>query len=314
MKRITLPFGFLASAGGAALVAALLLRQPVALALPGPPDSPPGRDLRPAPNAIAGAKADQPGNSNSRGGKPGGGGGSGATGWRDDFTGTSLDTSRWTNAEEQAPGYIPGNHRGFYDPDNVSVQNGYLVIRLTQQDGLVDGVSGVVSLGGLVYTEETFGYGTYQWRVRMSSTSASPDGAGSSVSGSVSAGFNYINNSETEIDFEFSGHLPGWLWMVNWRNTDPATGPFESQETYSSAPISDITSAFHTYKFVWERKRVRFYVDNVFQTSHVHNVPTAPAHFMINHWGTNNPFWGGQATLGTTRYYYVDWASYTPPQ
>ena len=57
-----------------------------------------------------------------------------------------------------------------------------------------------------------------------------------------------------------------------------------------------------------------FYIDDVFQTSHVTNIPRAPAHFMINHWGTNNPFWGGEATVGPTRYYYVDWASYTPPQ
>jgi endo-1,3-1,4-beta-glycanase ExoK len=314
MKRFILLLRFLAGAGGATLAAVLLLPQTVAVALPGPPDSPLGRDLRPAPNTSASSKTDQPANSNSRGGKPGGGGGggSGATGWQDDFSGTSLDTSRWTNAEERAPGYIPGNHQGYYEPSNVSVQNGYLVIRLTQFNGPVDGLDGVVSLGGLVYTDETFRYGTYQWRARMSSTSASPGGTGSPVSGSVSAGFNYINNSETEIDFEFSGHLPGWLWMVNWHNTNPSTGPFESQQTYSSIPLSDITSAFHTYKFVWERRKITFYVDDVYVTDHVTNVPRAPARFMINHWGTNNPFWGGPATLGTTRFYYVDWASYTP--
>ena len=313
MKRITLPFGFLASAGGAALVAALLLRQPVALALPGPPDSPPGRDLRPAPNASASAKADQPGNSSSRG-RPGGGGSSGATGWRDDFAGRSLDKTRWIIADERAPGYLPGNHVGYYEPAQVSLQNGYLGIRLTQLNGLVDNVAGVVSHGGLVYSKRTYGYGTYEWRARMSSTSASPEGQGSPVSGSVSAGFNYINNSQTEIDFEFSGHLSGWLWMVNWRNTDPATGPFESQETYSSTPISDVTSVFHTYRFVWEQRKVTFYVDDLYVTDHVTNIPDAPAYFMINHWGTNNLGWGGEATVGTTRYYYVDWASYTPPQ
>ena len=243
MKRFTLPLRFLASAGGTALVAVLLLRQTAAVALPGPPDSPPGRDLRPSPNVSANSKVSQSGKGNGPRGKPKN------RGWRDDFTGTSLDASRWTNAEEQAPGYIPGNHRGFYDPNNVSVQNGYLVIRLTQQTALVDGVSGVESLGGLVYTEDTFRYGTYEWRVRMSSTSASPTGQGSPVSGSVSAGFNYINNSETEVDFEFSGHLPGWLWMVNWRNTNPSTGPFESQQIFSSTPVPDITDDFHTYKF-----------------------------------------------------------------
>lgn len=314
MRRFTLPFRFLAGAGGLALVMAVvagfLLRQTPAIALPGPPDLPPGLDLRPSPNVSSSSKANKPGNGNGHSG--GGGGSTGSTGWRDDFTGRSIDRSRWTVANEQAPGYIPEKHIGFYDPGNVSVANGYLVIRLTQQDALVDGVPGVESFGGLVYTGETFGYGTYQWHARMSSTSTTPTGAGSPVPGSVSAGFNYINNSETEIDFEFSGHLPGWLWMTNWHNPNPSTGPFESQEDYSSVPLADVTSAFHTYKFVWERRKVTFYVDDIFQTSHVENVPRSPAHFMINHWGTDNLYWGGEATVGATRYFYVDWASFTP--
>ena len=33
---------------------------------------------------------------------------------------------------------------------------------------------------------------------------------------------------------------------------------------------------------------------------------------MINHWGTNSDNWGGTATVGTTRYAYFDWVSYTP--
>lgn len=311
MKRLTLPLRFLASAGGAALAAVLLLRQPAAVALPGPPDSPPGRDLRPSPNVSASSKTNQPGSGKGNGGKPGGGG---STAWRDDFNGTSLDQTRWITANEQAPGYLPGNHIGYYDPTHVSVQNGYLVIRLTQQNGSVDGVPGVVSLGGLVYSKNTYSYGTYEWRTQMSTTSLTPGGQGSALSGSVSAGFNYINNSETEIDFELSGHQPGWLWMTNWYNTRPRTGPFESQETYSSASVPTISSAFHTYRFVWEPGKVTFFIDGVYATDHVTNVPTTPAYFMINHWGTNNPYWGGLATLGTTRYYYVDWASYTPPQ
>jgi endo-1,3-1,4-beta-glycanase ExoK len=311
MKRFS-PVRFLAGAGGAALVAMLLLQQPAAVALPGRPDSPPGLDLRPSPNVSASSKTNQAGSGKGHGGKPGGGGGSAA--WRDDFNGTSVDQTRWIIADEQAPGYIPGNHIGYYDPTHVSVQNGYLVIRLTQQTGSVDGVAGVISQGGLVYSKNTYGYGTYEWRTQMSTTSTSPGVQGSAVSGSVSAGFNYINNSQTEVDFEFSGHLPGWLWMTNWYNTHPKSGPFESQETYSNASVPDISSAFHTYKFVWEPGKVTFSIDDVYATDHVTNVPDAPAYFMINHWGTNNANWGGLATVGPTRYYYVDWASYTPPQ
>ena len=35
---------------------------------------------------------------------------------------------------------------------------------------------------------------------------------------------------------------------------------------------------------------------------------------MINHWGTNSDGWGGPATPGVSRYFYVDSVSYTPLQ
>lgn len=298
-----LPFRYLAGAA-VTLVAAFLLRQTVALALPGPPDTPPGLDLRPSPNVSASSNSNKPDNGRG-GGKPGR---DVPTAWRDDFGGSSVDLSHWVIADERAPGYIPENHLGWYDPSHVSVQNGNLLIILTQQTGPVDGTQGVLSLGGLIYSKNTYGYGTYEWRTRMSA-----DAQNNPVSGSVSAGFNYINNSETEIDFEFSGHDPGYLWMVNWHNTRPRRGPFESQRDFSTVSVPDISTAYHTYKFVWEPGKVTYYVDDVPITNHVNNVPDAPAYFMINHWGTNNPFWGGEATTGVTRYYYVDWASYTPP-
>ena len=261
---------------------------------------------RPSPNINSNSDVRVRGSGNRRGGKPT------VTAWQDDFNGTALDTTRWINANEQAPGYLPGKHIGYYDPTHLRVLNGYLVISLTQENGTVDGLPGAISRGGLIYTKNTYGYGTYEWRVRMSSTATSPTGAGSPVSGSVSAGFNYINNSQTEIDFEFSAHQPGWLWMVNWYNTKPATGPYDSQHTYSMASVPDLTSAFHTYKFVWQSGKITYSINDLFQTSHVTDVPTAPAYFMINHWGTNNPWWGGAATVGTTRYFYIDWARYTP--
>ena len=171
---------------------------------------------------------------------------------------------------------------------------------------------GVIPKGGIVYTKGTYGYGTYEWRMRMSSTAVTPLEPGSPISGSVSAGFSYVNNSQTEIDFELGGHLPGWLYMTNWHNKNPRTGPSDRQETYTAASLPDISEKFHTYKFVWEKGKITFYVDDVFQTSHVTNIPSAPAYFMINHWGTNNLWWGGLATVGSSRYFYIDWVQYTP--
>ena len=240
------------------------------------------------------------------------GAGKPTSGWTDDFT-KGIDTRFWVIANGSAPGYIPNLHKGFYQPNDISVANGIVTMRLTQEYGTVDAnPSGVISRGALLFSKKTYGYGTYQWRMRMSSTAASPTAAGTPVSGSVSAGFNYVNNSQTEIDFEFSALDLTTLWLVNWLNPTPSSGPTEYNETYTALTPFDSTSAFHTYTFVWQPGQITYYIDNNVQGTHISNVPKAPAYFMINHWGTHSDNWGGPATVGTTRYAYIDWASYTP--
>lgn len=235
--------------------------------------------------------------------------------WQDDFNGTSLDPGRWVVVSGNAPGYIANNHRGFFQPDRVSVANGYLVLKLTQEYGTVDGnSSGSISRGGAIYSKATYGYGTYEWHMRMSSTATAYNGGGIPVSGSISAGFNYVNDSQTEIDFEFAGNFPNRVYMVNWKNSDPSRDPAPTDSTYSIADVTGISDVFHTFKYVWERGRISYYVDGVLKATHTTNVPTAAAYFMINHWGANSPSFGGLATPGVTRCFYVDWVRYTPPR
>lgn len=237
------------------------------------------------------------------------------TAFQDNFDGNKVDGTRWVVANGSAPGRIVGSHIGYYQPDRVSVSGGYLHIRLTQEGGIVDGVSGVISRGGLVYTKQTCGYGTYIWNVRMSSTQANPtDYSGFPVPGSVSAGFNYVNNSQTEIDYEFSAKDPDTLWMVTWLNTNPQRDPTSQDETYFGLQPFDSTSGFHEYKYVWVPGKITYYIDGEPQAEHTTDVPSAPAYFMINHWGTNGPGWGGYATIGVTRYYHIDSVSYSPLQ
>jgi beta-glucanase (GH16 family) len=170
-----------------------------------------------------------------------------SSGWEDDFNSGRLDKRRWNISSGWAPGYRPNNHVGYYEPENMNLQNGYLVLRLWQEPGEVDGNrEGAISHGAHVTTKQKYGYGTYEWRMRMSSTATSPSGEGVPVSGSVSAGFLYVNNSQTEIEFEFGGPLPETLYMVNWHNPDPSTGPFDDQVTFStpsSFPDSTATSS-----------------------------------------------------------------------
>jgi len=233
--------------------------------------------------------------------------------WSDDFTGTAVNPNLWVIASGQAPGYVPGIHIGYYVPANVSVSNGWLTLTLDQVAGTVDGKLGVISSGALIYSVAKCGYGTYEWTMRMSSTATSPTVTGFPVSGSVSAGFNYVNNSQTEIDFEFSALTSDRLWMVNWLNTRPRTAPTADEETATSLASFFPYNGVHTYRFVWAPDIITYYVDGVQRGApHTTNVPSTAAYIMINYWGTNSSGWGGPATLNAPRYFYIDRFSYTP--
>ncbi len=233
--------------------------------------------------------------------------------WQDNFNTGHLDTTRWVVANGRAPGYVPDQHIGYYVPGNVSLSSGLLTLTLTQTTGTVDtNNSGTISYGALLYTKSACGYGTYEWTMRMSSTAVCSTCAGQPTSGSVSAGFLYVNNSQTEIDFEFSGSMPSTLWLVNWLNPNPQIDPPASAETSTGLSPFDSTSGFHNYKFVWSPGKISYYIDGQWKADHTTNVPTAPAYFMINHWGADSLAWGGTATVGVQRSFYVTRASYTP--
>jgi beta-glucanase (GH16 family) len=247
--------------------------------------------------------------------KGGGNSGGSCSAWSDTFSSGKLDGSRWVIASGGAPGTNATN-TGYYETGNVQVSPGVLRIALTQVAGTASGT--FLSYGGLVRTKQACGYGTYQWTMKMSSTALCAGSActGQAVSGSVSAGFLYVNNSQTEIDFEFQAPAPTAVYLVNWLNLNPSVDPTESEETvdaYSSAsPAFNPLDGQHTYKFVWTAGKISYYVDGTWVVDHTTNVPTAPAYFMINHWGTDNPNWGGPATTGVTRYMYVTQTSYSP--
>lgn len=162
-----------------------------------------------------------------------------------------------------------------------------------------------VSTGAELQSVKTYGFGTYTVVMRQSSTASTATATGSVVeSGSDSAFFLFINNSQTEIDIEFCGNTPGNIWLTNWdtlnakTNTEPA--------------VANLASGFHTYTVVWTSTSITWSIDGVVVATHTTNIPQTPAYIMINFWGTNSSDWGGVATPGVTRYFYVKSVSFTP--
>jgi len=218
--------------------------------------------------------------------------------FRETFSGGTLDQTKWFIDTGQAPGNIDGVNHGTLSAEHVDLSTGMLRLKLTQK------VSGTLatSTGAEIRSKRLFGYGTYVWVARAASTSATPRGAGSAVSGTVFDVFNFINDSETEIDFEYQGQSPATLEMTNYSTVS------HSQST--STPVPGADSSFHEYKFVWNAAKIEFYVDGTLVSTHMEHIPSAPAAVLINLWGTNSTSFGGLATHGATSYLYVSSFSY----
>ena len=221
-----------------------------------------------------------------------GSGSSGGGGGTPTVTGPSTFTFSgytWETHSGSAPpaGNANGNV-GTFDPMNVSVGS-ELVLSLTQtQNG-----SQVLSSGSEVMTQQKFSYGTFEFTSRVAGV----------YSGSITTGFLYAPNSETEIDMEQVGNKTDAVDCTNWRGVSN----FQDTQVFGFDQGNS-----HDFKIVWQPGFVDWYVDGQLVVHHTQAVPSVSAPFLFSAWGTNKSTWGGMATIGPTRYMYVSSFRYTP--
>lgn len=197
----------------------------------------------------------------------------------DFFDQGSLDTSKWVPSNWGAPG------GGTFKPANIDFPFGMMRMKVSQSP----------SVGAEICSKNLYGFGSYEWVFRPSSTAQKPDDPGQTVSGQISSGFTYVDNSVTELDFEVEGDNPNVMQFTTWK------GDKTSQN--SSAHMDG--SKFHRFRIEWDFGRVEYIIDDVLLATHTENVPTEPAQILFNHWGTNSQGWGGLATPGVDRWMHV---------
>lgn len=226
----------------------------------------------------------------------------------DNFREGKLDISKWNVAQWRAADSRPGLNDGQYVPETLDFSQGMLRIAVTQERG-PNGI--VLSRGGAIQSKQKFQYGTFEVVMRQTSTSPTPDGAGKTLSGAVSSTFLYNKNSESEIDIEYLGDKFA-MFATNWHNQNPTTPPTGACKHTDQTLPRHLGEGFHDYKLVWTPKYVEWFIDGKSVAKHTDHVPSAPAAIIIQHRGTNSPLWGGDATVGVTRYTFIKSVSYTP--
>jgi len=221
--------------------------------------------------------------------------------FQDTFDEGVLNTSKWVVSTYKSNNYAGGGSNVTFSGANVDLSGGNLRMELTQP-------TADTSTGAEITTKLRFGYGTYEFSMRAGSTSPTSSGSGTTESGQISSTF-IIHNppptyaSITEIDAPeiegLSARNDKIEWTV-WKN-GTATDPTPEYKV-----LLNPEDAFHTYKFVWSATSIKFYIDGVLKSTCTSGIPTIAAVIDINFYGTNDTKWGGLATVGVTRYMYVN--------
>ncbi len=221
--------------------------------------------------------------------------------FQDNFSEGVLNTSKWVVSNYENNNYAGGGSNVTFSPKNIDLSGGSLRMELTQP-------TAATSTGAEITTKLSFGYGTYEFSMRAGSTSPTSSGTGRTESGQISSTF-IIHNppptyaSITEVDAPeiegLSARNDDIEWTV-WKNST-ATDPTPEYNV-----LLNPEDAFHRYKFVWSATSIKFYIDGVLKSTCTSGIPTVAAVIDINFYGTNDTKWGGLATVGVTRYMYVN--------
>lgn len=222
----------------------------------------------------------------------------------DTFNEGTLDTTKWQVNAFTQPNYAGAGSTVTSQADHCDLTTGVLRSRLDQP-------TASTSTSCELQSKTAFGYGTYVWSLRASTTSATPTGTGTTASGSISTGFIIDGGTSiTEIDSpEIEGQFPNQIEFTNWKN-GANTGALLVNAAFNPQ------DAFHTYGFTWSPGQVQYFIDGVLVGTHTDaDVPngSTPGFILISHYGTNSTGFGGLATVGVTRYQYCNLFAYTPP-
>lgn len=174
-----------------------------------------------------------------------------------------------------------------FAPENVSVDNGVLVLKLSASP------QGVKPVCGEIYSKRNnFLYGSYRASIKIS------NGAGGVV-----GWFVYKDEPDLhEVDIEF---LTRKADEIHFTLHHISTSVDYQKKAISFDPAAD----FHEYRYDWYPDKVEFYIDSQLQATLTNQVPDAACMIMLNHWSGNIANWGGPAPTQDI-YMYVDYMHY----
>lgn len=166
------------------------------------------------------------------------------------------------------------------ETDNVFVEDGYLKIRLPENE----------LEGGELQSVEGFGYGIYEIRMKLPLAESS-----------ITGFFMYLSpDFYYEIDMELFNDPSGTLLLTTYAEGEVSN----SEENLLGI---DATKEFHNYRFEYSETKVSFYVDDQFIEEFDSGIPKGEMPLMVNCW---YPEWRGLNSVADDQELTIDWIKY----
>jgi beta-glucanase (GH16 family) len=199
---------------------------------------------------------------------------------REDFN----DLNNWTISQWASTAHE-------YSPDNVSLTNGQLVLKLNGS------VKPTLPKGGEVtFSPKKFLYGSFRASIKTSQTP-----------GSVIGWFVYKDGvpgdgNLHEVDMEILTRQPKDLHLTLHHDA-------YSVDYFIYKMSFDPTQSFHEYRFDWYKDSVVYFVDSQRIYKQIKKVPDDSCSIILNHWSKNITAWGGLAPTTDTDMF-IDYMEY----
>lgn len=200
--------------------------------------------------------------------------------WQDDFN--SFDTNRWRRHDHTFP-----ENASYFSYDNVAIEDGKLVLRLTQKQNYDPGnPDDRPYLGAEVSTTELFHYVRITARIKFAKGQ-----------GIISSLFTYSDDAGyfwNEIDVEYLGYQEEQVQYNLITSNCMGCGADRSYAPYPDMIGVLPYEGFHDYQITWIPGQVSFSIDNLPRWSKSIANMTAEARVRMNVWPTSglDPFAG----------------------
>ncbi len=223
--------------------------------------------------------------------------------WSDEFSGTSLDTSKWTAVASCGDHW--NNEQQCYTADAVSVSGGNLVIKSDRKKvGSFNFTSGLVKSDGSTFINGNIKSGVSKYTVkygRIEIRAQLPTGGQGIWPALWMIPPPYSNPPELEIVEAFSD--TSTIYTNYWYNESGTM-----KQAPVSYKISSPSTSFHIFAVEWEPGVLRWYADGVLKRTFASSVVTDTPMFIIMNTALGGKGTGPVAsTTSFPQYFLIDY-------